>query len=194
MSGSVVKRALAFGLTTALLVSSAATLPARAENAMGYRLLSEQEAATLPHNHGALGLDVSRAQQIVDAEVTFEIMAVTSVRAGSPAGKAGLQRGDQIIAVNSRVFSSLKAFAAYVNSMEEGSVASVDYMPAGSGPARAQRVAVTVGDAAQRPPSRSVEGGLSTGSKLAIGAGAVALFGCYELGCFSHHQKQPQRR
>jgi hypothetical protein len=47
MSGSVVKRALAFGLTT-LLVSSAATLPARAENAMGYRLLSEQEAATLP--------------------------------------------------------------------------------------------------------------------------------------------------
>jgi predicted metalloprotease with PDZ domain len=193
MSGSVVKRALAFGLTT-LVVSSAATLPARAENAMGYRMLSEQEAATLPHNHGALGLDVSRAQQIVDAEVTFDIMAVTSVRAGSPAGKAGLQRGDQIIAVNSRVFPSLKAFAAYVNSMEEGSVASVDYMPAGSGPARAQRVAVTVGDAAQRHSSRSVEGGLSTGTKLAIGAGAVALFGCYELGCFSHHQKQPQRR
>ena len=48
MSGSVVKRALAF----ALVVSSAATLPARAENAMGYRMLSEQEAATLPHNHG----------------------------------------------------------------------------------------------------------------------------------------------
>jgi S1-C subfamily serine protease len=193
MRGSVVNRALAFGLTT-LVVSSAATLPARAENAMGYRMLSEQEAATLPHNHGALGLDVSRAQQIVDAEVTFDIMAVTSVRAGSPAGKAGLQRGDQIIAVNSRVFPSLKAFAAYVNSMEEGSVASVDYMPAGSGPARAQRVAVTVGDAAQRPSSRSVEGGLSTGTKLAIGAGAVALFGCYELGCFSHHQKQPPRR
>src|SRR3954463_13620159 len=158
MSGSVVKRALAFGLT-ALLVSSVAAPPARAENAMGYRLLSEQEAATLPHNHGALGLDVSRAQQIVDAEVTFDIMAVTSVRAGSPAGKAGLQRGDQIIAVNSRVFSSLKAFAAYVNSMEEGSVASVDYMPSGSGPARAQRVAVPVGDA-----SRSGESGLSTGT------------------------------
>lgn len=194
MSGSVVKRALAFGLTTALLVSSAATLPARAENAMGYRLLSEQEAATLPHNHGALGLDVSRAQQIVDAEVTFDIMAVTGVTAGSPAGKAGLHRGDQIIAVNSRVFSSLRSFAAYVGSMEEGNVAFIDYMPAGSGPARAQRVAVTVGDAAQRPPGRSAEGGLSTGTKLAIGAGAVALFGCYELGCFSHHQKQPQRR
>jgi predicted metalloprotease with PDZ domain len=183
-----VKRALRIGLTT-LLVSSAAILPARAENAMGYRLLSEHEAATLPHNHGALGLDVSRAQQIIDAETTFDIMAVTSVRAGSPAGKAGLQRGDQIIAVNSRVFSSLKAFAAYVNSMEEGSVASVDYMPSGSGPARAQRVAVTVGDA-----SRSGEGDLSTGTKLAIGAGAVALFGCYELGCFSHYQKQPRRR
>ena len=192
MSGSVVKRALAFGLTTALLVSSAATLPARAENAMGYRLLSEQEAATLPHNHGALGLDVSRAQQIVDAEVTFDIMAITGVTAGSPADKAGLHRGDQIIAVNSRVFSSLRSFAAYVGSMEEGNVASIDYMR--SGPARAQRVAVTVGDAAQRPPGRSAEGGLSTGTKLAIGAGAVALFGCYELGCFSHHQKQPQRR
>jgi predicted N-formylglutamate amidohydrolase len=75
--GSIVKRALRIGLTT-LLVSSAAILPARAENAMGYRLLSEHEAATLPHNHGALGLDVSRAQQIIDAEMTFDIMAVTS--------------------------------------------------------------------------------------------------------------------
>ena len=96
---------------------------------MGYRLLSEQEAATLPHYHGALGLDVSRAQQIVDAEVTFDIMAITGVTAGSPADKAGLHRGDQIIAVNSRVFSSLRSFAAYVGSMEEGNVASIDYMP-----------------------------------------------------------------
>jgi hypothetical protein len=77
MSGSVVKRALAFGLTTALLVSSAATLPARAENAMGYRLLSEQEAATLPHNHGALGLDVSRAQQIVAAATNSAVSRIT---------------------------------------------------------------------------------------------------------------------
>ena len=184
MSGSVVKRALAFGLTTALLVSSAATLPARAENAMGYRLLSEQEAATLPHNHGALGLDVSRAQQIVDAEVTFDIMAVTGVTAGSPAGKAGLHRGDQIIAVNSRVFSSLRSFAAYVGSMEEGNVASIDYMPAGSGPARAHSSATP----------RPLGGRRLIHRGYRHRCGRSRLFGCYELGCFSHHQKQPQRR
>jgi hypothetical protein len=27
---------------------------------------------------------------------------------------------------------------------------------------------------------------MSTGTKVAIGVGAAALFGCYELGCFSH--------
>jgi hypothetical protein len=27
---------------------------------------------------------------------------------------------------------------------------------------------------------------MSTGTKVAIGVGAAALFGCYELGCFSY--------
>jgi hypothetical protein len=32
---------------------------------------------------------------------------------------------------------------------------------------------------------------MSTGEKLAIGAGAVALLGCYEMGCFHHRQTPP---
>jgi hypothetical protein len=29
---------------------------------------------------------------------------------------------------------------------------------------------------------------MSTGKKIAIGAAAIALFGCYKLGCFSRVQ------
>ncbi|HEY0182617.1 MAG TPA: PDZ domain-containing protein [Rhodopila sp.] len=188
------KRLVGPALALAMLMASA--LPAAADNPMGYRLLSEQEAGKLPRSHGVLGISVGRAQQIVDAGMTFDIMRVTAVRPGSPAAQAGLHEGDQIIAVNGRVFSSLKAFAAYMGSMEAGSVASIDYMPSDGGPAQAQRVAVTVGDATQptrrAERDRQAQGGLSTGTKLAIGAGAVALFGCYELGCFSHRQGQAQ--
>ena len=31
--------------------------------------------------------------------------------------------------------------------------------------------------------------GLSAGTKIAIGVGAAALFGCYKMGCFSHKGK-----
>jgi len=40
--------------------------PALAENQMGYRLLSAEQAAGLPRNGGALGMDIGRAQQIAD--------------------------------------------------------------------------------------------------------------------------------
>ena len=72
---------------------------------------------------------------------------------------------------------------------------AVDYIPAGGGPQNAQRVGITVGSggraapAQQDNPTRST--GLSTGTKLAIGAGAAALFGCYELGCFSRSRTGP---
>jgi len=183
-------------LVAALLVSQASAPDARAENAMGYRLLSEQEARALPRNDGALGIDLTRSQRITDNGMTFDIMQVTGVKQGSPGAQAGLRPGDQLIAVNSRLFPSLRAFASYVGSMERGSVATIDYMPAGSGPERAERVAVTVGG---RPPPQTEErqqspGGISTGTKIAIGAGAVALLGCYEFGCFSHRTPQPQRR
>jgi len=120
------------------------------------------------------------------------------VKPESPGAQAGLRRGDQLIAVNGRLFPSLQAFASYVGSMEPGSVATIDYMPAGSGPERAERVAVTVGGRGRPPPQieerERSSGGLSTGTKIAIGAGAVALLGCYEFGCFSHRTAQPQRR
>src|SRR5438477_12120531 len=118
-----------------------------AENQMGYRLLSVQEASRLPRQHGALGLDVERAQQITDDGMTFDLIRVKQVRRGSPGARAGFRKGDQIIAVDGRVFPSIAAFGAYVGSIPPGSRISVDYIPAGGGPENAERVPVTIGDA-----------------------------------------------
>jgi PDZ domain len=181
---------------TAIVTASMLTLQwtpklAYAENQMGYRLLSVQEASSLPHNHGALGMDVERAQQITDDGLTFDIIRVKQVRRGSPGAQAGFRKDDQIIALDGRVFPSIAAFAAYVGSISPGSQASVDYMPAGGGPEAAERVAVIVGRAgrpAQDIPQNHqsdepAASGMSTRTK--IGIGAAALLGCYALGCFS---------
>ena len=77
------------------------------------------------------------------------------------------------------MFSNLAAFAAFVGSLPPGRQIGVDTIPAGGGPQQAQRVAVTIGNA-------QASGGLSPGSKVAIGVGAAALVGWYALGCFSH--------
>ena len=175
----------------ALPLSFGAMAPAFADNPMGYQLLSEREASQLPRQHGALGLDVARAQQIADAGMVFDIMRVQQVRPHSPGAQAGLRPGDQIIAVDGRVFPTIAAFAAYIGSRAPGSQGVIDYMPAGSGPAQAQRVGVTFGGpgwsgqhiALHHSPQAST--GMSTGTKLAIGAGAAALL-CYKMGCFSH--------
>ena len=165
---------------------------------MGYQLLTERDARNLPRAGGMLGMDLDRGKRVNDHGMSFDIMQITQIRRGSPAEAAGLRRGDQIIAVNGQLFASLNTFAAYVGSMRPGSTATVDYMPAGSGPEQAQRVAVRVGGAGQpagnrdMPPARDqrpeeeASGGMSTGTKLAIGAAAIALFGCYKFGCFSH--------
>ena len=110
---------------TAIVTASMLTMQwtpklAYAENQMGYRLLSVQDASTLPRNHGALGMDVERAQQITDDGMTFDIIRVKQVRPGSPGARAGFGRGDQIIAVDGRVFPSIAAFAAYVGSISPG--------------------------------------------------------------------------
>jgi PDZ domain len=198
---------------TAIVTASMLTLQwtpelAYAENQMGYRLLSVQEASRLPRNHGALGMDVERAQQITDDGMTFDIIRVKQVRSGSAGAQAGFHRGDQIIAVDGRVFPSIAAFAAYVGSISPGSRASVDYIPAGGGPEKAERVAVIIGGEGkaaayglpQNPQSEEpASSGMSTRTK--IGIGAAALLGCYALGCFSSRSKssgsagnqQPQR-
>lgn len=170
--------------------------PARAANPMGYQLLSPQEASGLPHNHGALGLDVERSQQITDGGMTFDVMRVKSVRRGSPGAQVGFTPGDQIIAVDGRVFPTIATFAAYVGSVQPGGQVSIDYIPSGGGPQQAQRIAVTLGgamtpaQAQQAPPPAQT--GMSMGTKVAIGAGAVALLGCYELGCFNRKPKPAQ--
>ena len=182
----MITRKMVMIVATTLLALPVAT---RADNPMSYRLLSQQEAAGLPHNRGALGLEVERAQQITDDGMTFDILRVKQVRPGSPGAQAGFQSGDQIIAVDGRVFASLASFAAYVGSVAPGNQASVDYIPAGGGPQQAQRIGVTVGAAGQTAvPSGHgpAATGMSTGTKVAIGVGAAALFGCYQLGCFSH--------
>jgi len=173
--------------------------PARAENRMGYQLLSPQEASGLPQSGGKLGLDVERAQQISDDGMTFEIMRVKAVRSGSAGAQAGFSVGDQIIAIDRRVFPSIVTFAAYVAAMPPGRQIAVDYMPAGSGPQQAQRVNVTLGplrnasasDGQSGRDSEPASHGMSTGTKVAIGIGAVALLGCYKAGCFSQHRTQP---
>lgn len=170
--------------------------PARADNQMGYQLLSAQEAAGLPRNHGALGMDIERGQQITDGGLTFDIIRVKLVRKGSPGALAGFNPGDEIIAVDGHVFPTLSAFASYVGSKPPGSQVMVDYIPSGGGPSQAQRVAVkmaTGAAAGSRQAAAPAPSGLSTGEKVAIGAGAVALLGCYEMGCFNHRAPAPQQ-
>jgi len=162
---------------------------AQAQNQMGYQLLPAQQAASLPRRGGALGMDVGPAQQINEGGMAFELLRVNGVRRGSPGAQAGFNVGDQIIAVDGRVFPSVAAFAAYIGSVQPGRQIAVDTMPAGGGPQQAQRIGVTVGAGGRAAPAQQGDqarsGGLSTGSKVAIGVGAAALFGCYELGCFS---------
>jgi membrane-associated protease RseP (regulator of RpoE activity) len=192
------KKTVASGLRclVASLLAGSLCLPASADNQMGYRLLSAQDAENLPRNRGGLGMDIEAAQRITDGGMTFDLIRVKQVRSGSPGEQAGFHAGDEIIAVNDDVFSSLATFAAYIGSVQPGSQINVDYIPAGGGPQQAQRIAVTVGTAGQMSQpapqaqqSGQLQTGLSTGSKVAIGVGAVALFGCYELGCFSRHHR-----
>lgn len=168
----------------ALVAVSLLTLPAYADNAMGYRLLSAEDAARLPNNQGALGLQVSRSQRMIDDGMVFDIIRVTNVKSGSAGARAGLKAGDNIIALDGKVFPTLDAFSAYISAARPGTQITVDYIPAKAGPQQAQRVAIKVGKAGQTASS-----GMSTGTKVAIGAGAVALLGCYEMGCFSRSPK-----
>ncbi len=169
-----------------LAVASMLPVVARADNPMGYRVVTSQEAAGLPRNGGSLGLELQRAEMINDAGIAFEIMRVVRVRERSPGARAGFRAGDELISINGRVFPSLAVFAAYVGSLSPGQPASVDYIPAGGGPAQAQRVQVVPGGLAAQ--------GMSAKEKVAIGVGAAALFGCYELGCFSHRQPTPAQQ
>ncbi len=175
----------------ALVAVSFLSLPAMADNQMGYQLLSADQAAGLPRSGGKLGLQVGRAQQITSGGMTFDLLRVNGVGANSAGAQAGLKVGDQIIAVDGKVFPSVATFAAYVGSLPPAQHISIDYMPTGGGPQQAQRVGVTLGGVRSAPvPQTSPQyQGLSTGTKLAIGVGAAALFGCYKVGCFSHKAK-----
>ncbi len=152
---------------------------------MGYRLLNAQQAAALPRGGGTIGIDVGRAERITNNDLTFDLLKVQGVRQGSAGARAGFKAGDKIVAVDGQVFPSVAAFAAYIGSRQPGGRVSMDYIPAGGGPQQAQRIAVDLGGAADRSTTRARPDGLSTGQKVAIGAGAVALFGCYKYGCYS---------
>lgn len=202
-------RMLAALLAASLTCAPLLTGTARADNQMGYRLLTAQEAAGLPRNHGALGMDIAAAQRVTDAGMTFDLIRITQVRRGSAGAAAGFHPGDEIIAVDGRVFASIAAFAGYVGSIPPGRQVSVDTIPAGGGPAQAERVTVVVGGSGggsmpaqpapergaqnAQPPGGQASGGQPTGgmsTRTKIGIAAVALFGCYELGCFSHRPSQ----
>jgi hypothetical protein len=193
----VAARPLAALAAACLLLAPYVSTPAWADNPMGYRLLTQEDAARLPRHGGALGMDVDRAQRVTDSGMTFDLMRVKQVRRGSPAAQAGFAVGDSIIAVDGQVFPTIAAFAAYVGSTAPGSRIDIDYIPAGGDPQQAQRVAVTVGggkQAAGQPAPQQNEAptksGLSTGQKLAIGAAAAAVIGCYWKGCLSRGQSE----
>ena len=179
----VVSKRIAAALLAASLIAGQVG-PAFADNKMGYVLLGQDEARSLAHNGGALGMDIERGQQINDQGLVFELVRVKSVRDGQAGAAAGLRRGDEIIAVDGRVFASLASFAAYIGAAGRGSRLVIDYIPSGGGPAQAQRVTAQIGTPAQR---KQAEQGMSTSTKVAIGVGAAALFGCYELGCFKRN-------
>jgi S1-C subfamily serine protease len=128
----------------ALLAAPVLPHPALADNAMGYRLLSPQEAAALRPRQGTIGLDVRQQERITDSGLTFDIIQVTRVRRSSAGARAGFNVGDQIVAVDGRVFPSLAVFAAYIGSRAPGSRVVVDIMPAGRGPEQARRITVIV--------------------------------------------------
>ena len=171
-----------------LLGALCLSLAASAENQMGYRLQSAEASANLQRAGGSLGMKVGPEKDISSGGLTFKLLKVEHVGDDSPAAQAGLKTGDQIIAVDGRVFPDTVTFAAYVGSAAPGRQIEVDFMPAGGGPAQAQRLGVTVGEggraaAAHRDVPRST--GLSTGEKVAIGVGAAAVIGCYESNCYS---------
>lgn len=161
-------------------------------NQMGYRMLTSQEAANLPRSTGAsLGLTVEAKSRIQEQSLSFTTLQVTQVRAGSPAASGGLHRGDTLIAVNGLVFSGPREFALYVTSLTPGTTMTVDFIPSGSGPDNAQRVSLRVGGQGRSTVTPGEpETGMSTRMKL--GLGAAALFGCYKLGCFSSSKPAQQ--
>ena len=165
---------------------------ALAENQMGYQTVTVDQASALPKGGGKLGLNVGRAQQISSGGLTFALLRVNGVASGSPGDRAGFRVGDQIIAVDGKVFPNAAAFAGYVGSKRPDDRISVDYMPPNGGPKDAQRLDVTLGGSSastSKPVDQPASGGLSTGTKIAIGVGAAALFGCYKFGCF--HRRTP---
>ena len=178
-------------IAASLAVALGSVTPAFAENQMGYSLLTQDAASALPQNHGGLGLVVERAQVMTDSGMTFDIIGVKQVRPGSAGAHAGLKHGDEIIAIDGKVFASLTAFAGYVGSLTPGTQAAVDYIPQGGGPSQAQRLTVTIAPPQGQPASAAPATGMSTGTKVAIGVGAAALLGCYEMGCFKHRPAQP---
>ena len=197
-------RTLAAVIAAACLALQSGPMPAYADNQMGYKLLTADEASALPRNGGKLGMEVGRADQITSGGLTFDILRVKRVVPSSPSAQAGFKVGDQIIAVDGNVFPTVAAFAAYIGSLPPARQVSLDYMPSNGGPKDAQRVTATLGGGSSAPPVQQAPApqqaapastGLSTGTKVAIGIGAAALFGCYKLGCFSHRTKpamQPQ--
>ena len=175
----------------AVLLTAILSLSGRAsaDNQMGYRLQTAEQSEGLQRAGGSLGMKVGPEKEITSGGMTFELLKIENVGASSPAEQAGLKIGDQIIAVDKRVFPSIATFAAYVGSVAPGRQIEIDYMPEGGGPKQAQRVGVTVGEAGRAaPPHRDVPraSGLSTGDKVAIGLGAAAVIGCYEAGCFKN--------
>src|SRR3954447_12710637 len=107
MARRFLKLALAASLVSAQVLSGQAI----AKNQTGYQLITAEEAARLPHNESLLGIQAGPGEQINSEDLNFELLKIQGVRPGSPGAKAGFKPGDQLIAVDGRVFANTQAFA-----------------------------------------------------------------------------------
>ena len=182
-------------IVAAILVGSQSLVAvALADNKMGYKLETAEQASQLHRTGGSLGMKVGPENDINSEGLSFQLLKVEGVVDDSPAKQAGLAVGDQVIAVDGHVFPNTKTFAEYVGSIAPGQQIDVDYMPKGGGPKDAKRVGVTVGEGGHaikpKQGAQKSAGGLSTGEKVAIGIGAAAVIGCYEFDCYSKLKKR----
>lgn len=185
-------------LAAVLVAGQAFAGSASADNKLGYKLETTEAASHLSRAGGSLGMKIGPGDDIAREGLSFQVLKVEGVTDDSPAARAGLKVGDQIIAVNARVFPNTKTFAEYVGSIEPGQRIDIDYMAQGAGPKDAKRVGVTVGKGGHAVETKKdapqSEGGLSTGEKVAIGIGAAAIFGCYEFDCFKKLKAKYEER
>jgi len=178
---------LTAGVTALAFLLAQAPLPAWAQNAPRYTLLSERDVPRMIDNGGRLNIRVDNTRNFVlNNGQSIMLFRVGEVLPGSAFAGSGLVPGDEIAALNGYEFSDGPSFAAYVHSLSGPSRPMLDYIQHGSDhlirlPALAapQRGYADVPAKPRQDDSgNGVAGAVVVG---VIGAGVL----CWMVGCFS---------